>query len=108
MKGYFIKFLKLLLLYPSWLNTEVHTVSGLLTQYCYIQTKATAIGNNSASRFPVLWVVLFNVFFLNLSGFRKYAAKIGLYLVFRRLTGNDTFPLTWMHNRNLYLIHIGY
>jgi len=55
MKGYFIKFLKLLLLYPSWLNTEVHTVSGLLTQYCYIQTKATAIGNNSASRFPVLW-----------------------------------------------------
>lgn len=45
--------------------------------------------------------------FFHLSSFRIYAAKMCLYLVFRRLASNDTFPLTWMHNRNLYLIHFG-
>jgi len=33
-------------------------------------------------------------YFWNLSGFRKYAAKMPLYLVFRRIATNDTFPLT--------------
>ena len=74
LKCYFIKFLKLLQLYASWLSTEVHTISRLLTQYCYIQKKAIAIGNNSVSRFPVLWVVLFNVCFINISDFRIHAA----------------------------------
>lgn len=45
--------------------------------------------------------------FFNLGSFRIYAATMCLYLVFRRLASNDTFPLTWMHNRNLYVIHFG-